>query len=143
MIGKGEKLEGLYVLNSLSLGHDCALEQFSVPSSICINTIIAQIWHNRLGHPSYQKLDVLIIKPYLDHLKSHYTDTCYVCPLAKQRRIPFISHNHLSPFPFDLVHYDIWGPFYVSAHCHYRFFVTLVDDCTRYTWIYLIKHKST
>ena len=83
MIGKGEKLEGLYVLNSLSLGHDCALEQFSVPSSICINTITAQIWHNRLGHPSYQKLDVLIIKPHLDHLKSHYTDTCYVCPLAK------------------------------------------------------------
>ena len=104
MIDKGEKLEGLYVLNSLSLGPILASDHLSEPHSFCISTVTAQIWHNRLGHPSFQKLDHLKTKLHLDHLKTSCTNTCYVCPLAKQRRLPFIFHNHLSPFPFDLVH---------------------------------------
>lgn len=69
-------------------------------------------------------------------------DPCYICPLAKQRRLPFISHNHLSSYPFDLVHCDIWGPYHVAAHSGHIYFLTLVDDCTRFTWVFLLKHKS-
>ena len=43
MIGKGEKLEGLYVLNSLSLGHVLASDHFSAPHYFCINTVTTQI----------------------------------------------------------------------------------------------------
>ena len=43
---------------------------------------------------------------------------------------------------FDLIHIDIWGPINIlSVHGH-RYFLTIVDDCTRHTWIYVMKVKS-
>ncbi|XP_031280999.1 uncharacterized protein LOC116139474 [Pistacia vera] len=55
---------------------------------------------------------------------------------------PFESNNHLSKFPFDLVHCDIWGPYPTVSYTGHRFFLTLVDDCTRFNWVYLLKNKS-
>ena len=34
-------------------------------------------------------------------------EICEICPLAKHKRLHFPFHNHVSDFPFDLVHYDI------------------------------------
>ena len=48
----------------------------------------------------------------------------------------------MSQFPFDLVHCDIWGPYSVSSHARHRYFLTLGDDCSRFTWIFLLKQKS-
>ena len=48
----------------------------------------------------------------------------------------------MSQFPFDLIHCDIWGPYHLNSHSGHRFFLTLVDDCTRFTWIFLLKQKS-
>ena len=61
--------------------------------------------------------------------------------MAKQRRLSFVSNNNKSSFPFDLVHCDIWGPYSEYSHSGYRFFLTLVDDCTRFTRVFLLKHK--
>lgn len=58
-------------------------------------------------------------------------------PLAKQRRLSFICHNHLSKCAFDLIQCDIWGQYPVPTYNGH-----LVDDCTRFTWVYLMKHKS-
>jgi len=41
-----------------------------------------------------------------------------------------------------LVHIDIWGPFFVPSYSGYRFFLTIVDDYTRFTWLFLMKSKS-
>ena len=66
----------------------------------------------------------------------------YVCPLAKQKRLAFTSNNNLSTHPFDLVHLDMWGPFKVESVEGFKYFLTLVDDCTWVTWIYMLKNKS-
>lgn len=42
---------------------------------------------------------------------------------------------------FDLIHLDIWGPFQVPTVEGCRFFLTIIDDCTRVTWVYLLKTK--
>lgn len=44
--------------------------------------------------------------------------------------------------PFTLVHSDVWGPSQNPICDGMRWFVTFIDDCTRITWIYLLKHKS-
>jgi hypothetical protein len=66
---------------------------------------------------------------------------CNVCPSAKQKRLPFSNNNNLSSCPFDLVHVDIWGPYHVSTIEGYKYFLTFVDDCSRTTWLYLMKLK--
>ena len=64
------------------------------------------------------------------------------CPIAKQKRLPFPSFNHLSNNAFDLIHCDVWGPFANSTHNGFRYFLTIVDDASKSTWVYLMKSKS-
>jgi len=47
-----------------------------------------------------------------------------------------------SHFPFALIHSDIWGPSSIPNITGVRWFISFIDDCTRTTWIYLLKNKS-
>ena len=42
----------------------------------------------------------------------------------------------------DLVHMDIWGPFSKASIHGEKYFLTIVDDFSRYTWVVLLKSKS-
>lgn len=97
-------------------------------------------WHTRLGHPSLKHLSHLKSLIHVDSFKGTCTDKCLICPLAKQRRLSFQSNNNLASHIFDLIHCD-WGPYKVPTHAGYRFFLTKVDDFSRYTWIFLMKNK--
>ena len=143
MIGKGDKVQDLYVFQvTSSHSHSKATSHFKSTSSISVNAVSAQTWHNRLGHLSSKRLDILKHVLHFSETDCSHNNPCYVCPLAKQRRLIFVSHNHFSKCPFDLVHCDIWGPFQSSGRFGNRFFLTLVDDCTRFTRVFLLKHKS-
>lgn len=76
----------------------------------------------------------------------HFTNTdmnvCHICPLAKQRRLSFPFNNNVANDVFDLIHCDIWGPFKIPTYSGHKFFLTLVDDASRYTWTYLMRNKS-
>src|SRR5436309_1476631 len=44
---------------------------------------------------------------------------------------------------FELIHVDTWSPFKHSTHDGYKYFLTIVDDYTRITWIHLLPNKSS
>ena len=48
----------------------------------------------------------------------------------------------MSKSPFDLIHYDIWGPFHTTRVKGFKYFLTIVDDHSRVTWTYLLHAKS-
>ena len=64
------------------------------------------------------------------------------CILAKSHRASYHMSKHKSMIPFALVHSDVWGPSPVITSSGHRWFVIFVDDCTRMTWLYLLKHKD-
>ncbi|XP_075076505.1 uncharacterized protein LOC142163149 [Nicotiana tabacum] len=99
----------------------------------------SSLWNKRLGH-----VPLKAIKKHelLRHLKSDSHQHCIVCPLAKQTKLPFQLSNTVSASTFDLLHCDIWGPYRVSTYDGKRFFVTIADDHTRFTWIFLLHSKS-
>lgn len=43
---------------------------------------------------------------------------------------------------FTFVHMDLWGPYKIATWDNKHYFLTVVDDYSRYTWIYLLKLKS-
>lgn len=67
---------------------------------------------------------------------------CDICPLAKQTRLSFGLSSISTVEPFELIHCDIWGAFRVSSHSGAHYFLTIVDDFSRHTWIYLMRYKS-
>ena len=42
----------------------------------------------------------------------------------------------------EIIHTNVCGPMSVDARGGYRYFVTFIDDLSRYEYIYLMKHKS-
>jgi hypothetical protein len=62
--------------------------------------------------------------------------------LAKQSRLPFGTSTISSTKPFDIIHCDIWGRYRHSSISGANYFLTIVDDYTRFTWIFLMRHKT-
>jgi len=67
---------------------------------------------------------------------------CRICPLAKQAKLKYAISSSKSENIFDLIHIDIWGKFPIMTHDGFNYFLTIVEDLSRGTWIYLIKNKS-
>jgi len=40
-----------------------------------------------------------------------------------------------------IVHSDVWGPSKIATIGGAHWFVTFIDDCTRMTWVALLKSK--
>lgn len=67
---------------------------------------------------------------------------CLTCLATEFTKLPFQLSDSYASKPFDLVHLDTWGPYKVCTRGRYRYFLTLVDDHIRMTWLYLMHHKS-
>jgi len=61
--------------------------------------------------------------------------------LVKQKKLSYSPSANRALKPFDLVHMDLWGPFSQSSVHDHKYFLTIVDDFSRYTWIVLLKTK--
>ena len=101
------------------------------------------LWHNRLGHPSFQRLVLLqSVVPEINTWNYNKSFDCTIYPLAKQKRLPFPSFVHNSIPCFDLVHVDIWGPYSTLSLNGSKYFLSIVDDFSRCTSVILMPHKS-
>ena len=62
--------------------------------------------------------------------------------MAKQSRLPFSPSTISSLKPFELIHCDIWGRYRHPSLTGAHYFLTIVDDFTRFTWIFLMRQKD-
>ena len=94
-----------------------------------------------LHDPSLSRLQLLASQGHLGSVQFQKFD-CTSCHFGKQRKLPFNKSDSFSSVPFDLIHSDIWGPALVPTEGGSKYFVIFVDDFSRYTWIYLLHHRS-
>lgn len=100
--------------------------------------------HRKLGHPSlpimkqivqgcnnFQKLNTVAYIPFCDS-----------CQLGKMHKMHFSSTDIKTKTPLELVHTDLWGPSPLQTALGYKYYISFVDDFTRYTWIFPLKFKS-
>ena len=55
---------------------------------------------------------------------------------------PFKAKGYRAKEVLDLVHTDLYGPISISTRGGYEYFITFIDDYSRYGYIYLMRHKS-
>ncbi|KAJ9551410.1 hypothetical protein OSB04_015455 [Centaurea solstitialis] len=127
VIGRGSSKDGLYYFTATAFCNSIISRNFD-------------LWHWRLGHPSLGRFRFLTRT--FDYIKSSGVSQCDVCPQAKQCRLPFNKSVSICNKPFELLHCDLWGPFSTPTHTSTRYFLTIVDDFTRCTWLYFMKTKS-
>ena len=67
---------------------------------------------------------------------------CSSCRLRKSKSLPFPSHKDITTNCFDLIHTNVWGIAPAISHSYHKYFLTVIDDNSRFTWIYFIHAKS-
>jgi len=67
---------------------------------------------------------------------------CYMCPMAKQSSTPFRTNKSHSSDIFSLIHVDVWGPHCTAHRDGSRYFLTILDDYSHATWIFLMQSKG-
>ena len=101
----------------------------------------SDLWHGRLGHVNYDTICKLI---NLDHIRTFQIDSkhkCETCVKAKLTKSSFQSierHTEL----LDFIHSDIGDLKFVQTRCGNKYFITFVDDSTKYCYVYLLKSKD-
>ncbi|KAM1699812.1 hypothetical protein ACFX2K_031115 [Malus domestica] len=122
----------------LSLLHD---NQLVLKASIDHST---RTWHRRLGHLNFRGLQQLSEKnmvhglPYLEEIK----DVCQGCQFGKQHRDWFPKkQSWRANCPLELIHVDLCGPMQNASLAGNKYFMLLIDDCTRMIWVYFLRYK--
>lgn len=92
-------------------------------------------------HPSFPVMN-LILKSQNVHQKCEISSTCDICLRAKKTRLPFPISTSTSCQLFDLVHCDLWDPYNTFTHGRCHHFLTVVEDYSKCTWIFLLSDKT-
>ncbi|CAA0819981.1 Unknown protein [Striga hermonthica] len=101
------------------------------------------LWHVRFGHLSFDVLGRLrkMVRG-LPHIE-HAGDLFNSCLTGKQRRLPFPkATKYRAANVLELVHGDLCGPITPAMHGGRRYFLLLVDDCSRFMWLQLLTSKD-
>lgn len=103
-------------------------------------TTHVKLLHLRLGHLPFAKLKMMYPSLNIKTVQEHVI--CTVCPAARQTRLSFTPSLIKTTSNFKLLHVDVWGPYNTPTYSGHTMFLTVVDDFSRSTWVFLLKQKS-
>ena len=99
-------------------------------------------WHYRLGHINKNKVNRLTQERILEVNDYELLPTCKTCLLRKMMKSSFTKKDDRASEVLSLVHIDVCGPMNTSVRDGYYYFITFIDDLSRYVYVYLMKYKS-
>ena len=93
-----------------------------------------------IGIDTIARMSRLELIPKFDIIKG---SKCQSCVQAKQPRKPFKSlEEKRNMAPLDLIHLDLCEMNGLLTRGGNRYFITFIDDATRFCYIYLLKTKD-
>ena len=110
-----------------------------IASSSNKNEDNAKLWHTRLSHIVQDRLVRLAKIRLFSNLSNIELPTCESCLKGKLVRKPFAKANR-AQYPLQLIVKHLWTNEHNGHGAYY--FITFIDDYTRYGLIYLVTHNS-
>ena len=139
VVGNGFHTGGMFQLNCKD---SCYVANMVGQKRLNQNEISSSLWHKRLGHISIERVKTLSKTGILPELELDHSTTCIECIKGKMVN----SHKKNATRSNDLlelVHTDICGPFPNPTYDGYKYFITFIDDYSRYCHLYLLSEKSS
>jgi hypothetical protein len=93
-------------------------------------------WHLRLGHPPSPITSQVIKSNKLPVTSSKLSSICSPCQQGKSHRLHFSSTSSISSIHLQLLFLDVWGLAPRTSVNNNRFYLSIVDDFSKYTWLY-------
>lgn len=120
------------------------LDRMTEKANVAIQNSDKALWHRRLGHLGNENLKLLRDEMTTGiNFKEEILSQCVHCLKGKQTRQSFKNTNaQRASEILELVHTDISGPMKESSWGGARYFMTVIDDKTRKTFVYFLKSKD-
>ncbi|GJT26545.1 retrovirus-related pol polyprotein from transposon TNT 1-94 [Tanacetum coccineum] len=104
------------------------------------------LWHRRLSHLNFgtindlTRLDLVDGLPKFKYGKDHL---CSACERGKSKKashpLKLVPSDHSK---LELLHMDLCGPMRVASINGKKYILVIVDDYSRYTWVYFLHSKD-
>ncbi|KAG8381639.1 hypothetical protein BUALT_Bualt06G0142500 [Buddleja alternifolia] len=145
-ICKGTRKDGLFLLfpDKYSVGNSEAntSKQILPLKRKTPMTDEAYMWHLRLGHINSNRIQRLVSDGLISPLDLKNLPVCESCLEGKMTKRPFKGKGNRATQLLELIHTDVCGPMNIQARGGFEYFITFIDDYSRYGYVYLMKHKS-
>ena len=140
LVAAGTRVGSLYYLDCLT-----GCQQINAAASVCQETR-GEVWHRRFGHLGARNLQKLAKDKLVDGFDydvSKKIGFCESCAEGKHHRSQFPTNGcKRSEEPLGLVHSDVCGKMNTKSLSGAEYFLTFIDDRTRYVWMYVLKRKD-
>ncbi|PKU71144.1 Retrovirus-related Pol polyprotein from transposon TNT 1-94 [Dendrobium catenatum] len=115
----------------------------AVTSTQALSAVAASTtnWHQRLGHPHHRIIQHISRKHPSLHISQKFYN-CVSCKMCKSHKLPFDLSTNRTNKPLQLLHSDVWGPSPVTTHHGFRYYLLIIDDYSRYCWLFPLVFKS-
>jgi hypothetical protein len=115
---------------------------FNIPIKMLSAHTTFTFWHKALGHHSHDVMRYLDVFSDGNQVPSKPSDfDCASCLRSKSvHHVPKLVLDKAKN-TFDVIHSDGHGPLAVQSLIGKKNFVTFIDQNSRYTWIYFLRHK--
>ena len=138
-VGKGYMSNGLFKMNVMNIVPPIKnINNKNTSSTYMLES--PNVWHGKLGHVNYDTLRRLINIECLPKFKLDPNHKCEIYVESKPTRT-FQSIERSSE-PLELIHSNIYDLKFIQTRGGKKYFLTLIDDCTRYCYVYLLRSKD-
>ncbi|GJW93085.1 retrovirus-related pol polyprotein from transposon TNT 1-94 [Tanacetum coccineum] len=129
----GYAMNGMFKLNVMVVKNEI--------NKMNSSAYLIESWHSRFGHVNFNSVRRLIKFNSIPncHIDSKYK--CETCVEAKLTRTPFKSVKRTTE-PLDMIHTDICDLKSLPTKGGNKYFITFIDDCIKYCYVYLLKSKD-
>lgn len=113
-------------------------------SAISERKVDIRLWHERLGHLNAKDLVRILNKSGINVKMTDVSELydCDICLKGKMSMLPFPNSNGPCNEKLRIVHSDVCGPMQHTSINGAKYFVTFIDDCTRWCEVYFLSKKS-
>ena len=137
VIAVGRRVKGLYYLCT-------AAHQFTDVNSALVSDL--SLWHARMAHVNIEGIKQMARNKVVSGVNVNIAqdvDICGSCVVGKATRAPTPKQGgERAEHVLDLVHSDIAGPLSVKSLGGSHYFVTFIDDHSRFCFFYMLKTKD-
>ncbi|GJR76495.1 putative ribonuclease H-like domain-containing protein [Tanacetum coccineum] len=106
----------------------------------------SMLWHRRLGHINFKNINKLVKDNLIRGLPTkcfENNQTCVACLKGKQHGASCKSKVlNLITKPLFMLHMDLFGPTFVSSLMHKKYCLVVIDDYSRFTWVFFLTTKD-
>src|ERR1041385_812335 len=109
-------------------------------------TFFGWLWHRRLGHAGMRNLHNLVKKNHVIGLNEVKFDNDRLCSACEDGKITKEHHSlktiMTTTRPLELLYMDLFGPQNYASLGGNKYGLVIVDDFSRYTWVFFLDDKS-